>query len=91
VHIRILANAALQPVTFWLAQSARMGALPALRAATDPGPGGAEYFGPSGRNEYTGHPVLVSSSAASHDVAAQRRLWAESERMTGVRYLMETA
>ena len=86
VHVRILASAALQPLTFWLAQSARMGALPSLRAATDPAASGGEYYGPGGRREYTGHPVPVSSSAASRDVAAQRRLWAESERMTGVRY-----
>jgi NAD(P)-dependent dehydrogenase (short-subunit alcohol dehydrogenase family) len=88
VHVRILTSAALHPLTFWLAQSARMGALPTLRAATDPGAAGGEYYGPGGRHEYTGHPVPVSSSAASHDVAAQRRLWAESERITGVRYPM---
>jgi NAD(P)-dependent dehydrogenase (short-subunit alcohol dehydrogenase family) len=33
-----------------------------------------------------GYPHRVSSSARSHDEQAQRRLWQESERLTGVRY-----
>jgi NAD(P)-dependent dehydrogenase (short-subunit alcohol dehydrogenase family) len=89
LHVRILASPVLHPLTFWLAQRPSMGALPALRAATDPAARGGEYYGPCGRNEYTGYPVLVSSSAASHDVAAQRRLWLESERLSGVRYHLD--
>jgi NAD(P)-dependent dehydrogenase (short-subunit alcohol dehydrogenase family) len=68
-----------------LVQSAHMGALPTLRAATDPSAEGGEFYGPPGRG-YTGHPVRVESSARSHDEAAQRRLWQESERLTGVAY-----
>jgi len=33
-----------------------------------------------------GGPHRVSSSGRSHDEQAQRRLWQESERLTGVRY-----
>jgi hypothetical protein len=58
----------------------------AARAATDPDARGGEYYGPPGRLQYTGHPALVGSSAASHDAAAQRRLWQTSEELTGVRY-----
>jgi NAD(P)-dependent dehydrogenase (short-subunit alcohol dehydrogenase family) len=86
LHIRILASPVMGPLTFWLAQSPRKAALPTLRAATDPTARGGEYYGPGGRNEYTGRPVVVSSSAASHDVAQRRRLWQESERLSGVRY-----
>jgi len=86
LHVRILASPIMRPLTFWLAQNPAMGALPALRAATDPAARGGEYYGPGGRNEYTGHPVHVSSSAASRDLAAQRRLWLESERLSGVQY-----
>ncbi len=50
------------------------GALPTLRAATDPAAQGGEYYGPGGFHEYTGYPVRVESTAASHDPAAQRRL-----------------
>ncbi|HTW01622.1 MAG TPA: oxidoreductase [Streptosporangiaceae bacterium] len=75
---------ALRWLTFWFAQSARNGALATLRAATDPGAAGGEYYGPPGRLQYTGHPVRVESSAASHDADAQRRLWETSEQLTGV-------
>jgi NAD(P)-dependent dehydrogenase (short-subunit alcohol dehydrogenase family) len=86
LHVRILASPVMRPLTFWLAQSPRKAALPTLRAATDPAALGGQYYGPGGRNEYTGHPIVVSSSAASHDVAARRRLWRESERLSGVHY-----
>jgi NAD(P)-dependent dehydrogenase (short-subunit alcohol dehydrogenase family) len=66
--------------------SAARGALPVLRAATDPSARGGEYYGPDGRHEERGFPRAVSSSALSHDEDAQRRLWRESERLTGVRY-----
>ncbi len=69
-----------------LFQSAAMGALPTLRAATDPGVLGGQYFGPDGLGEQRGYPKVVASSAASHDTAAQRRLWTVSEELTGVGY-----
>jgi NAD(P)-dependent dehydrogenase (short-subunit alcohol dehydrogenase family) len=70
----------------WFTQSATMGALPTLRAATDPAAAGGDYYGPGGWGQMTGYPVRVSSNSRSHDEAAQRRLWAESERLTGVTY-----
>jgi len=67
-------------------QSAAMGALPTLRAATDPGVLGGQYFGPGGFAELRGYPKVVASNARSHDVDMQRRLWAVSEELTGVVY-----
>jgi len=67
-------------------QSAAMGALPTLRAATDPAARGGEYYGPGGFAQMTGYPVRVSSNGRSHDEQAQRRLWAESERLTSVTF-----
>ena len=67
-------------------QSAAMGALPILRAATDPAAAGGEYHGPGGLGQAKGYPVRVSSTARSRDQAARQRLWAESERLTGVTY-----
>jgi NAD(P)-dependent dehydrogenase (short-subunit alcohol dehydrogenase family) len=81
----------LRMVTFWFAQSAPIGALPTLRAATDPDAAGGEYYGPPGRLQYTGYPVRVESSARSHEVAAQHRLWDISERLTGVSYRLPSA
>jgi NAD(P)-dependent dehydrogenase (short-subunit alcohol dehydrogenase family) len=69
-----------------LGQSAAMGALPTLRAATDPAARGGEYYGPRGRGELKGHPRLVGSSERARDLEAQQRLWRESERLTGVSY-----
>ena len=69
-----------------LAQSAAMGALPTLRAATDPAAAGGEYYGPGGFAEAWGHPVRVASSARSHDADLQRRLWKASEELTGVSF-----
>jgi NAD(P)-dependent dehydrogenase (short-subunit alcohol dehydrogenase family) len=67
-----------------LFQDADMGALPTLRAATDPGVLGGQYYGPDGFGEQRGYPKIVSSSEASHDTDAQRRLWTVSEELTSV-------
>ena len=70
----------------FLAQDAATGALPTLRAATDPAVLGGQYFGPDGFAETRGYPKVVASSDKSHDVDRQRRLWAVSEELTGVVY-----
>jgi len=69
-----------------LAQRAAMGALGTLRAATDPAVRGGDYYGPVAWRGERGHPHRISSSERAHDAGAQRRLWQESERLTGVRY-----
>ena len=67
-------------------QGAAMGALPTLRAATDPAAAGGEFYGPGGLAQAKGYPVRVSPAARSRDESARRRLWDESERLTGVTY-----
>ncbi len=67
-------------------QSAAMGALPTLRAATDPAAIGGQYYGPDGFGEFRGYPVLVESNERSHDVELQRGLWDASETLTGVTF-----
>jgi NAD(P)-dependent dehydrogenase (short-subunit alcohol dehydrogenase family) len=68
-----------------IAQSAAMGALPTLYAATVDLPGAA-YVGPDGLFEQRGHPKLVDMSGAAKDADTARRLWEVSEELTGVRY-----
>jgi NAD(P)-dependent dehydrogenase (short-subunit alcohol dehydrogenase family) len=68
-----------------IAQSAAMGALPTLYAATVDLPGAA-YVGPDGLFEQRGHPRLVDMSGAAKDADTARRLWEVSEELTGVRY-----
>jgi NAD(P)-dependent dehydrogenase (short-subunit alcohol dehydrogenase family) len=69
-----------------MSQKAAMGALPTLRAATDPGVAGGQYYGPRGFFGTRGYPKLAKSSRQSHDTAIQRRLWAVSEELTGVTF-----
>ena len=78
-----ISSAVLGPLLF---QSPRMGALPTLRAATDPTVRGGQYYGPGGFAEQRGYPKCVQSSAQSHDEELQRRLWMVSEELTGVNY-----
>jgi NAD(P)-dependent dehydrogenase (short-subunit alcohol dehydrogenase family) len=68
------------------AQSATMGALPTLYAATAPDAQGGDYIGPSDYFESWGHPKKVQSNARSHDAEASRQLWDISETLTGVRF-----
>lgn len=68
------------------AQSAAMGALPSLYAATASGVRGGEYFGPGGFAEMWGPPKKVGSSGRSHDAGDAAKLWEVSEDATGVRF-----
>jgi NAD(P)-dependent dehydrogenase (short-subunit alcohol dehydrogenase family) len=68
-----------------IGQSAAMGALPTLYAATEDLPGAA-YVGPDGLLEQRGHPRLVDMSGAAKDADAARRLWEVSEELTGVTF-----
>ena len=69
-----------------VSQKAAMGALPVLRAATDPGVLGGQYYGPRAFFGTRGYPELAHSSRQSHDTAIQRRLWTVSEELTGVTF-----
>jgi NAD(P)-dependent dehydrogenase (short-subunit alcohol dehydrogenase family) len=69
-----------------LAQSAEMGALPELYAATRPNLDGGLFIGPDGFEEQRGHPKVVNPVKAGRDEAVAARLWAVSEELTGVSY-----
>lgn len=66
-------------------QSAEMGALPSLMAATADLPGGT-YVGPGGFGEMHGMPRVVTTRKLARDPEAGRRLWEISEQATGVTY-----
>jgi NAD(P)-dependent dehydrogenase (short-subunit alcohol dehydrogenase family) len=74
------------PLTPLLAQSAEMGALPQLRALTDPSVQGDEYYGPDGFGEFRGHPVPVGRSDRARDADLAAALWERSEKLTGITY-----
>jgi NAD(P)-dependent dehydrogenase (short-subunit alcohol dehydrogenase family) len=84
-HTQSVQDQIMSVANLVLAQSAAMGALPTLYAATEDVPGAA-YAGPGGLLEQRGHPQLVNMSGAAKDPEAASRLWEASEELTGVRY-----
>ncbi|GAA1079430.1 SDR family NAD(P)-dependent oxidoreductase [Tsukamurella strandjordii] len=76
----------LQAAAPLFSHDAANGALSQLRAATDPGALGGQYYGPDGLAERRGAPKVVASSAQSYDLDLQRRLWSVSEELTGVTF-----
>lgn len=69
-----------------LGQSAEMGALPQLYAATAPDVHRAAYYGPASFFEQRGYPKLVRTTSAARDPRDAARLWDLSEELTGVHY-----
>ena len=67
-------------------QSQAEGALPQLRAAVDPGAQGGQYYGPAGKRERKGHPVVVDTIPEAKDLETAAKLWTLSEELTGVHY-----
>jgi NAD(P)-dependent dehydrogenase (short-subunit alcohol dehydrogenase family) len=87
-------NSGLGRHAWWVAvvlhlygQSTDQGALPALRAATDPQVKGGEYVGPGGFRTYKGAPTVQPSSDRSLDPLLGQRLWQVAQDLTAVRYL----
>jgi NAD(P)-dependent dehydrogenase (short-subunit alcohol dehydrogenase family) len=69
-----------------IAQSAEMGALPILYAATVPDLPSGSFVGPDGWMEQRGHPTIVHASGRARDAETARRLWQVSEELTGMRF-----
>jgi NAD(P)-dependent dehydrogenase (short-subunit alcohol dehydrogenase family) len=77
----------IQPMMKLIFQSSAMGALPSLRATVDPEARGGLYYGPNGKGERAGYPVVVTSNETSHDGQDAESLWRISEQLTGISYL----
>jgi NAD(P)-dependent dehydrogenase (short-subunit alcohol dehydrogenase family) len=77
------------------AQPDTMGALPSLRAATDPDVRPNDYFGASGPLpgplEVRGYPKRVPRSPLANRSADAARLWERSEELTDVQYAWAAA
>ena len=69
-----------------IGQSAAEGALPTLRAATDPGAKPCDYYGPDGLVELKGAPVPAHIPPAAKDQAVAERLWTVSNTLTGAQW-----
>lgn len=69
-----------------IGHSAAAGVLPTLMAATLPNAKGGQFFGPQGLMELKGPPGPAKIAPRALDVAVASKLWAESERLTGVTF-----
>jgi NAD(P)-dependent dehydrogenase (short-subunit alcohol dehydrogenase family) len=67
------------------------GALPTLRAATDPAARGGSYWGPSRLFEINGPPAPAKIPRHAQDEAVAARLWDISEALTGVGFALAPA
>ncbi len=67
-------------------QTAKLGAYPSLRAATDSNIYGGEYYGPDGLKNMQGYPVQQKSSNLSYNKDIAKRLWEVSKNLTDVVY-----
>jgi NAD(P)-dependent dehydrogenase (short-subunit alcohol dehydrogenase family) len=81
----------MQWVTPILAQSAAMGALPQLYAATDPNAQSGQFFGPDRMGESRGYPTLVQPVGTAKHPETAARLWQLSEELTGVHFALPAA
>ncbi|MFF2551280.1 oxidoreductase [Nocardia sp. NPDC058058] len=81
---RFLARPEMRWFSGLLTQTTAMGALPTLRAGTDPALTGGDYIGPTGRAK--GYPVRREPVPRARDRKLAAELWSESERLTGVAY-----
>jgi NAD(P)-dependent dehydrogenase (short-subunit alcohol dehydrogenase family) len=70
----------------FLSQDAAHGALPTLYAAVAEGAMAGGYYGPDGFAELKGYPTAVPIPKAAIDEAVAKRLWSESEYLTGVSF-----
>jgi NAD(P)-dependent dehydrogenase (short-subunit alcohol dehydrogenase family) len=67
------------------------GALPTLRAATDPDAAGGSYWGPSRFFGLNGPPAPARVSRRARDEAIAEKLWEASEKLTGVSFALPPA
>jgi len=81
-HSSPIENALMSVANKLVAQSAQMGALPTLFAATQDIPGDT-YVGPGSLGGMRGHPALAARSGAAQNETTARALWELSEQLTG--------
>lgn len=74
-----------------MAQSGQAGTWPQLRAATDPTAQNGDYFGPRSIGQLRGPAVRVESAASARNEAAAAKLWAMSETLTRVSFVVRSS
>jgi len=75
--------AVMKPI---LSQDAAHGALPTLYAAVAAEAVAGGYYGPDGIAELKGYPTAVPIPKSALDETVAKRLWAESEHLTRLKF-----
>ena len=78
-----------RPAQRWYAQGKDAGADPLVHAAVGADVRSGEYWGPSGWMQLRGPATVVPARPRAHDRIAAARLWAASERATGVAFALD--
>ncbi len=76
----------LMPFISLFSHKPEKAALPTLMAALKADVAGGEYFGPAGFRGMKGNPAKVVAKPHAYDEVVSAKLWAESERLTGIKY-----
>lgn len=78
----------MRPIALrWFINTAEVGALSTLYAATMPGVRNDDYYGPDRVFGMKGYPAPAKRSRLAQDAKAAQRLWQVSAEQTGVSYL----
>lgn len=70
------------PLLLLFTQSAKKGAFPQIRAATDENLRSGDHYGPKGYKEMKGTPVLVDAMPNALNESDAKALWELSEQLT---------
>ena len=83
-HVPQLLYQTVRPFAQLVLNSSAEGALPTLRAATDPAATGGDYYGPAGWFEIARSAVRVGMAPQARSLRDAQRLWDVSVELTGV-------
>ncbi len=75
------------PIFSFMIHPPHKAALPSLMAALAAEVQAGQYFGPQGAREMKGEPGLAEATSASQDPTVAQKLWALSEKLTGIKFL----
>ena len=85
-HVSERVDKLLRPMAELVINSAAGGALPIVRAATDPHANSGDFFGPARYFELKGSAVLVEASKQAQNQACGKKLWQMSEQILDVSF-----
>src|SRR6202789_2560809 len=85
-HLRLGLKILIAMVKPFFLQNAAHGALPTLYAAVAAEAVAGGYYGPDGIAELKGYPTAVPIPKSALDGTVAKRLWAESERLTRLKF-----